>query len=918
MEGFYLWILRYLLQCFILCLFILLPSTHAQPGFLSIACCADSNYTDNNLQWIPDDGWFPDRRGCRTIRRTNGYKKARVFDLESSPMCYTLTTIRDREYLVRGSFSGNTETAGPGSSFQVVVGKTVVGEVDSTVDSVVEGIFRATDEAVDFCLVQENGDVYISSLELRRVDGLGLAEGDPSRILKVVDRIDLGGSSAEIRYPEDRYDRVWKPASSPESEASANVSVHNATTTVPLEVLHTAVTKPTRLDFSHSNLDTGYFNYSIILYFLELNETVSVGKRVFDIYINKEKRVEKFDILADGSNYKEVTLSVRANRSLNFSLVKVPNGFDLGPICNGYEIFQVQPWVQPVDPGDVTMMGEGKQRLLKSDQVDNWAVMRWVRYELWTFNQEIKILTENWTGNPCPNRWEGVVCDNSNDTTFKITALDLSSKGFYGPIPSNITNLTDLEYLNLSCNYFNGTIPTFLLNSSLKSVFVGCNPLLNTSFPTESPNLVIDDNNTMCQCKSEKQGHGFAIGMATSGFIVFIVLLGTVFCCRRKKLIAQGIFDEKQHPMKSNPVYNISSMDDVIIKPISKQIETFTLEYIETVTQKYKTVIGEGGFGLVYQGTLLGGEDVAVKVLSATSTQGTREFDNELNLLSAIRHENLVPLLGYCRENDQQILVYPFMSNGSLQDRLYGEAAKRKILDWPTRLSIALGAGRGLMYLHTFARGCVIHRDVKSSNILLDHSMCAKVADFGFSKYAPQEGDTGVSLEVRGTAGYLDPEYYSTQQLSAKSDVYSFGVVLLEIVSGREPLNIKGPRKEWSLVEWAKHFIRESRIEEIVDRNIKGLYHAEAMWRVVEVALTCTEPLSANRPCMDDIVRELEDALIIENNASEYMKSIDSLYSIGGSNRIPTAVVSKLLPSIPNPMDPSPVVPQAIAPPEPR
>uniref|UniRef100_UPI002FE4FA7B Receptor-like kinase SYMRK n=1 Tax=Lotus japonicus TaxID=34305 RepID=UPI002FE4FA7B len=300
----------------------------------------------------------------------------------------------------------------------------------------------------------------------------------------------------------------------------------------------------------------------------------------------------------------------------------------------------------------------------------------------------------------------------------------------------------------------------------------------------------------------------------------------------------------------------------------SVSIQAFTLEYIEVATERYKTLIGEGGFGSVYRGTLNDGQEVAVKVRSATSTQGTREFDNELNLLSAIQHENLVPLLGYCNESDQQILVYPFMSNGSLQDRLYGEPAKRKILDWPTRLSIALGAARGLAYLHTFPGRSVIHRDIKSSNILLDHSMCAKVANFGFSKYAPQEGDSYVSLEVRGTAGYLDPEYYKTQQLSEKSDVFSFGVVLLEIVSGREPLNIKRPRTEWSLVEWATPYIRGSKVDEIVDPGIKGGYHAEAMWRVVEVALQCLEPFSTYRPSMVAIVRELEDALIIENNAS--------------------------------------------------
>ncbi|PKI42079.1 hypothetical protein CRG98_037532 [Punica granatum] len=347
-----------------------------------------------------------------------------------------------------------------------------------------------------------------------------------------------------------------------------------------------------------------------------------------------------------------------------------------------------------------------------------------------------------------------------------------------------------------------------------------------------------------------------------------------VVCFYKQKFVRRAHDDLKGYPLAKSAVFAIPSTDDFVVKSIS--IQTFSLEYIEASTQKYKTLIGEGGFGSVYRGTLTDGQEVAVKVRSATSTQGTREFENELNLLSAIRHENLVPLLGYCCENDQQILVYPFMSNGSLQDRLYGEASKRKILDWPTRLSIALGAARGLTYLHTFSGRSLIHRDVKSSNILLDHSMCAKVADFGFSKYAPQEGDSGASLEVRGTAGYLDPEYYSTQHLSAKSDVFSFGVVLLEIISGREPLNINRPRNEWSLVEWAKPLYREQKIDEMVDPNIKGMFHVEAMWRVVEVALACIEPFSAYRPTMSDIVRELEDALIIENNASEYMKSIDS------------------------------------------
>ncbi|KAK7850375.1 nodulation receptor kinase, partial [Quercus suber] len=160
--------------------------------------------------------------------------------------------------------------------------------------------------------------------------------------------------------------------------------------------------------------------------------------------------------------------------------------------------------------------------------------------------------------------------------------------------------------------------------------------------------------------------------------------------------------------------------------------------------------------------------------------------------------------------------------------------------------------------------------------------------------------------------------YYTTQQLSAKSDVFSFGVVLLEIVSGREPLNIQRPQNEWSLVEWAKSYFRESRIDEIVDPGIKGGYHAEAMWRVMEVALSCIESYAAYRPCMIDVVRELEDALIIENNASEYMKSIDSL-TTSNSNHFSLVLDKRILiPPISTPTETSPIMTQAPSPPQPR
>ncbi|KAK9990911.1 hypothetical protein SO802_025896 [Lithocarpus litseifolius] len=534
---------------------------------------------------------------------------------------------------------------------------------------------------------------------------------------------------------------------------------------------------------------------------------------MFDIYINNVTIKGTFDILANGSNYREVIWDFMANGSLNLTLSKA-SGSAFGPICNAYEILQ-----------NITRVQETNQK--------NVEVISKVRNELLVYNQANKLLDTR-SGDPCvPHTWLGLFCETYNGSII-ITDVDVSNNEPVGQIPESLTSLPYLKFLDEKCD----------TGKNISAVLIGT--------------------------------------VASGSFLLTVVVRIIVVCVHRRKMRPQGRFDGKRRQVVENVVIFLPSKDDMSIKSIS--IEPFTLEYIETITENYKTLIGEGGFGSVYRGTILDGHEVAVKVRSAMSTQGTWEFENELNLLSEIRHENLVPLLGYCSEKDQQILVYPFMSNGSLQDRLY--ACLNEYFHYS-----------GLTYLHTFPGSSIIHRDVKSSNILLDHSMCAKAADFGFSKYAPQERDSNASLEVRGTAGYLDPEYYTTQQLSAKSDVFSFGVVLLEI---------------------AKSYFRESRIDEIVDPGIKGGYHAEAMWRVMEVALSCIESYATYRPCMTDIVRELEDALIIENNASEYMKSIDSLTK-SNSNRFSLVLDKRILiPSISTPTETSPIMTQAPSPPQPR
>ncbi|KAI8534579.1 hypothetical protein RHMOL_Rhmol10G0101500 [Rhododendron molle] len=881
-----------LVNCFIICLLILsFKPACAQEDFVSIRCCADSNVIDpiTNISWITDIEWYPDRSNCQDVTRraaqnnTVGYGRVRIFSSQTgnNKWCYNLTTVKNQDYLIRGTFISEGTPSKSVFSFNVLIGTTLIGTVNSSFDTEVEGVFKAAGDYIDFCIEKdakmEEGDPYISKLELRPLGNSDyLMQEESSGVLKLIERVDVGSNELKIRYPYDRYDRIWRKELHTNQEANRMSSTaantnNTESTTPPIQVLQTALTHPVRLVFLHNDLVPGDNNYNLHLYFLELDDSVQMGQRVFDIFINDEKRQENIDILAGNSNYKAALLNFSADGFLNLTLVKASNESRLGPVISAYEIFQVHPSVQGTAQKDGNRNSNYKAALLNftangflnltSVKASNGSqfgpiisaykmqvhlsvqetaqydvnVITEVRNELMGHNQNNEVL-KTWSGDPCyPISWHGLYCEAVNNSLV-ITILDLSHNDLTGNIPGSLISLPYLKTLK---------------EGKRMSFSPHCTKL--NILRATSVQVIVCFSDGKCGSQGSSHAvHQRVIG-AVAGVCSLLAVAVAIFviCFYRKK----RKFDSESHPMPKNLIFSLPSIDDLFVKSIS--IENFTLESIKAATQNYKTLIGEGGFGAVYRGTLPDGQDVAVKVRSATSTQGTREFDNELNLLSAIRHGNLVPLLGYCCENDQQILVYPFMSNGSLQECLYG-----------------------LTYLHTFAGRCVIHRDVKSSNILLDQSMCAKVADFGFSKYAPQEGDSGVSLEVRGTAGYLDPEYYSTHHLSAKSDVFSFGIVLLEMITGREPLNIHRPRNEWSLVEWAKPFIRNSRIDEIVDPSIKGGYHAEAMWRVVEVALACIENFSANRPCMVDIVRELEDALIIENNSSEYMNSI----SFGVSN----------------------------------
>ncbi|CAM0957193.1 unnamed protein product [Alopecurus aequalis] len=301
-----------------------------------------------------------------------------------------------------------------------------------------------------------------------------------------------------------------------------------------------------------------------------------------------------------------------------------------------------------------------------------------------------------------------------------------------------------------------------------------------------------------------------------------------------------------------------STTEDIGEAPKLKSARCFTLEELKLSTNDFREIntIGAGGYGTVYRGKLMDGQLIAIKRSKQGSMQGGLEFKTEIELLSRVHHKNLVGLVGFCFEKGERMLVYEFISNGTLSESLYG--IKGVQLDWGMRLKIALDSARGLAYLHDHANPPIIHRDVKSTNILLDEKMTAKVADFGLSLLVSDSEEGELCTNVKGTLGYLDPEYYMTQQLTAKSDVYSFGVVLLELIVAKPPIYEK------------KYIVREVKtaldmedsmycgLQDVMDPVLLKMGGLLGFPRFLKMALQCVEEVGPDRPSMNNIVREIE------------------------------------------------------------
>lgn len=376
-------------------------------------------------------------------------------------------------------------------------------------------------------------------------------------------------------------------------------------------------------------------------------------------------------------------------------------------------------------------------------------------------------------------------------------------------------------------------------------------------------------------------------GMASIVILAASIALITCFCQKRRNKEN----DTKKHPPGWRPLFLLNSTANAegslhqslygSMAP-NRTGRHFTLAEIKAATNNFEDslIIGVGGFGKVYKGEIEDGTLAAIKRANPQSQQGLTEFETEIEMLSKLRHKHLVSMIGFCDEQNEMILVYEYMANGTLRSHIFG--SNLPPLSWKQRIEVCIGAARGLHYLHTGADRGIIHRDVKTTNILLDESFVAKMADFGLSKTGPSLEHTHVSTAVKGSFGYLDPEYFRRQQLTEKSDIYSFGVVLFEVVCARAVINPSLPRDQINLAEWAMRWQRQRSLETIIDPHLKGTYSPESLTKFAEIAEKCLADEGKSRPAMGEVLWHLEYVLQVQEAW---------LHSINGENSFSSSQV---------------------------
>lgn len=457
----------------------------------------------------------------------------------------------------------------------------------------------------------------------------------------------------------------------------------------------------------------------------------------------------------------------------------------------------------------------------------------------------------------------------------KLHVLDLSWNNFSGPIPEELSNMSSLEVLDLAHNDLNGTIPSSLTKLNFLSKFdVSYNNLTGdvptggqfSTFSTEdfdgNPALCLARNsscpekNTSVEARHVKRSKAalVALGLGTAVGVVLFLFCAYVIVSR----IVHSRMQERNPKAVANAEDSEASNSCLVL--LFQNNKEFSIEDILKSTNNFDQayIVGCGGFGLVYKSTLPDGRKVAIKRLSGDYSQVEREFQAEVETLSRAQHENLVLLQGYCKVGNDRLLIYSYMENGSLDYWLHERSDSGMLLDWRKRLRIAQGAARGLTYLHMSCDPHILHRDIKSSNILLDENFEAHLADFGLARLICAY-ETHVTTDVVGTLGYIPPEYGQSPVATYKGDIYSFGIVLLELLTGRRPVDMCRPKGTRDVVSWVLQMKEEDRETEVFHPSIHHKENESQLMRVLEIACLCVTAAPKSRPTSQQLVAWLDD-----------------------------------------------------------
>ncbi|KAG6486088.1 probably inactive leucine-rich repeat receptor-like protein kinase At5g48380 [Zingiber officinale] len=467
------------------------------------------------------------------------------------------------------------------------------------------------------------------------------------------------------------------------------------------------------------------------------------------------------------------------------------------------------------------------------------------------------------------NNFTGSIPSDIDKRVPFVTRLDLSFNSFSGAIPPSLFNCSYLNSLKLQHNQLSGLIPWELGRLDRLTDFdVSNNQLAGPipSFEHNIPAMGFSGNPGLCGrplggCagSSKKSNPGVIIGSAVAGVVITVIIVGVVlyFCMRRMPI------KKKEKDLEENKwAKSIKGVKGAKVSMFEKSVSKMKLSDLMKATNDFSkdNMIGAGRTGTLYKATLPDGTFLAIKRLQ-DSQKSEKQFVSEMATLGNVRHQNLVPLLGYCIAKKEKLLVYKYMPLGTLHDQLHDSASQGKSLEWPTRLKISIGAAKGIAWLHHSCNPRILHRNISSKSILLDEDYEPKISDFGLARLM-NPLDTHLSTFVNGEfgdLGYVAPEYSRTLVATLKGDVYSFGVVLLELITGEKSTQVSKASETFrgSLVEWVTSLTNNSLLQDAIDESLIGEDNNSELFQFLKVACSCVLPGPKERPTMFEVCQLL-------------------------------------------------------------